>query len=118
MELKDTNHDYSKCLMGNAYSNDANGHFDSWESFKENWGGFIYRKSDGVTSYDDTYNFLFRYDLNVDDDSNYLELCFMLQRKGIYVNVIVDNITEKDMPEITEWLKGRKEYLKQLWSDV
>lgn len=112
--LKETNHDYQNCLVGNFYDNKTTGVFDSWEEFKEKHYGFM---SDG---FDDTYNFVFRYDIHKQDNDCYkLELCMMLQRKGIYSNLTIKNITQNILNiEVYEWLKGRSEYIKNLWKEV
>lgn len=117
--MKVTNHDYQHCLVGNYFSNDVNGRYESWEEFKRVWLGFVDGDKD-FEKYDDTYHFLFRYDINqYDDDPASLELCFMLQRKGIYSHIYVDNLTEEELNnEIPKWLKGRKQYLDNLWKEV
>lgn len=115
--LKETTHDYQRALVGNYYSNEPDGAYDSWQEFKDIWAGF--HSPTNVEKFDDTYHFLFRYDINDREELGFqLELCFMLQRKGIYTHIYVNNIQEDDMPEITKWLKGRKAYMLQLWKEV
>lgn len=120
MKVKATDHDYQGAVSGNYYSNDPNYTYPSWAEFKAVWAGI--RDGDDISTYgnyDDTYNFLFRYDINDRGENGFeLELCFLLQRKGIYSHIFVENIVDEDMPEINEWLKGRKEYLMALWEDI
>lgn len=112
--MKETNHNYQNCLCGNFYDGNCTGEYDSWEDFKKIYLGF---ESKG---FDDTYHFVFRYDITkVKEDEYYLELCVMLQRKGIYTHLYVNNIDQETLDtEITEWLKGRAEYIKSLWKEV
>lgn len=109
--MKETKHDYQNCLVGNYFSNDMSGKWDSWEEFKKNHWGF--NKED---TFDDTYHFVFRYDIHKRDNGYQLELCIMLQRKGIYTHIEIDNITQELLDsEITEWLRERKKYIDKLW---
>ena len=80
------------------------------------YAGFESNKED----FDDTYHFIFRYDIFKQLDGNYyLELCVMLQRKGIYSHLYIKNITKEELNTIVEpWLKKRAEYLKKLWREV
>lgn len=112
--LKETNHDYQGCLCGNYYDSKCTGEFSSWEDFKNNWAGFRGEE------YDDTYHFVFRYDIHKEEDDNYtLELCVMLQRKGIYVHLYINNINQKELDsEIKKWLKSRSKYMTDLWKEV
>lgn len=112
--MKETDHDYQNCLVGNFYDNKTTGKFDSWEEFRGEHYGFM---SDG---FDDTYHFVFRYDIHKQDDGNFqLELCMMLQRKGIYSNLTIKNISQDILDtEVYQWLKGRSEYIKNLWKEV
>lgn len=117
--LTQTDHDYGRCLRGNFYSSDPNGRYDSWADFKEAWYGFACADPT-FDRYDDTYNFLFRYDIHEAGPRLYqLELCFMLQRKGIYSRILVDGITQDDLDrDIYTWLQGRKRYMMELWAEV
>lgn len=112
--MKETNHDYQRCLVGNYYDRQCTGVYESWDEFKNNHFGFCGEE------FDDTYHFVFRYDINKQKDENYeLELCIMLQRKGIYTHHYIKNITQDELDtEVSQWLKGRAEYLKQLWKEV
>lgn len=110
--MKETNHDYQNCLCGNYYDGKMNGSYNSWNEFKETWLGFL------TNGYDDTWHFVFRYDIHKQEDENYrLELCCMLQRKGIYVSINIYNIDQKTLDmEVSEWLIGRKQYIDNLWN--
>ena len=110
--MKETKHDYQGCLVGNHFSKNCTGYFYSWEDFKKGFLGFT---SD--SSYDDTYHFVFRWDVNKELDGLYtLELCIMLQRKGIYIHQYIYNINQEILDgEVKGWLKGRKGYIDKLW---
>lgn len=115
--MKETKHDYQKCLMGNFYDSKCTAEYSSWEEFKTTHLGFCGKN---FNDFDDRYHFVFRYDIHKQDDENYeLELCMMLQRKGIYTHLYIENITQEELDtEVEAWLKGRCEYLKNLWSEV
>lgn len=89
------------------------------------WLDFITEWSTEEDPVDKDYNHLFRYDLDnaVDEDGIdipdkfELRLFFMLQRKGRYLPVVVENVEEKDMEQITEFLEGYWEYMKGQWSE-
>lgn len=111
--LKETNHDYQNCLVGNHYDSNMSGTFNSWQEFKDEHYGFM------GGEFDDTYHFVFRYDIHKDDYGYKLELCIMLQRKGIYTHLYIRNISQDTLDtEVYKWLKGRSEYLKSLWQEV
>lgn len=112
--MKETKHDYQNCLVGNFYDGKCTGKYDSWEEFKSTYLGFC---SDG---FNDTYHYVFRYDIHKEDDNTYtLELCIMLQRKGIYTHLYIFDIDKNILgTEVKEWLKGRYDYIKNLWSEV
>lgn len=113
--LKETKHDYQNCLVGNFYDNECNNEFNSWKDFKHTHLGFI-----SNNKFDDTYNYVFRYDIYKQDNGLYkLELCMMLQRKGIYTHLYINDIDEKLLnTEVKEWLKDRCEYIKKLWKEI
>ena len=112
--LKETNHDYNNCLIGNYYDSKCTGNYESWSEFKKIHSGFI------AEGFDDTYNFVFRYDIHKQKNNNYcLELCVMLQRKGIYTHLYIHNIRQNTLDtEVVEWLKERSKYLKNLWNEI
>jgi len=114
IDMKETTHDYQNCVAGNYYSTDMTGTYASWEEFKSSHYGFC---SEG---FDDRYNFVFRYDIHKSKKEDYiLELCMMLQRKGIYTNLWIENINQETLDtEVEPWLKERSQYLKELWKEV
>jgi len=109
--MKETKHDYQNCLVGNFYDSKCTGQYSSWEIFKSTYLGFT------SIGFDDTYHFVFRYDIDRQRGNNYcLELCIMLQRKGIYTHLYIYNIDQTTLDtEVKKWLKGRSEYMKSLW---
>lgn len=128
MELHATDHEYY-CSDTNYYVGNRNGEnyglceYDSWQEFCENW--MPWNKSDGTDpEIDWDYNLLFRFDINQkeDDEGNkldeyFLNLFFILQRKGIFRPVIVHSIKKEDMPYIEKTLKSAWNYLSDLWKE-
>ena len=114
--MKETKHDYQGCLTGNYYDSKCTGEFNSWSDFKNTHLGFNNSKE----GFDDRDHFVFRYDIHKQNDDNYiLDLCMMLDRKGIYTHLYIYNISQKLLnTEIKEWLKYRKKYLSELWTEV
>jgi hypothetical protein len=112
--LKETNHDYQNCIMGNFYDIKCTGQYSSWEEFKNNHLGFTSER------FDDKYHYVFRYDIYKHDNGLYeLELCVMLQRKGIYTHLHIYNIDQTTLDtEVKEWLRNRYDYIKSLWNEV
>lgn len=118
MELRATRHEY---YCETEVSSKLT--YATWQDFKDEWG------PDPVTQMplDQDYNHIFRYDLiQVEDDDGSgealpgkfeLRLFFMLQRKGRYLPVVIENIKEEDMEQITEFLEGYWEYMKGQWSE-
>lgn len=125
MKLEATNHEYY-CSNSNYYVGDYNGEnhglceYETWNEFKEDWmfdGNII----------DHDYNHCFRFDIRnkYDEekdediqDEYYLELFFILQRKGIFRPVIIKTIKEDDMYELEQYLKECCNYLKKQWEEV
>lgn len=112
--MKETEHDYQGCLTGNHYINNSSV-FENWDHFKNTWLGF----RTGLDKYDDTYHFIFRYDIHKINSLYVLELCIMLQRKGIYVKIQIWNITQLELDnEVKKFLSERKKYIVDLWKEV
>ena len=43
----------------------------------------------------------------------------MLQRKGIYTHLYIENINQEQLDtEVKEWLKDRYKYMSKLWKEV
>lgn len=95
------------CSESNYYSNECFHQFDSFDEYLKEWNDA-----------DLDYNMLFRWDLKQDDEGIfYLQLFFILQRKGIFMCEQVNNIQESDVNKILDYLKPRKEYIKKLWNN-
>ena len=111
LELKDYKHDYYCC--DSCYTdNDSACVYETWGDFCEEW-------SDA----ENCWNYLFRWDIyNKKDDYGttvyYMELFYMLQRKGKFVPILIRSITESDMNSISIFLKGKSEYIKNIWSPL
>lgn len=117
LELKNTEHSYY-CSESNYYVNGYNNFgrcdYDSWQDFRVDW------LDQDRLDLDDDYNHLFRFDICEDEEKpgNFrLLLFFVLQRKGIYLPVVIHKITKDDLPEIEVFLNGRWEYMKSQWSE-
>lgn len=113
LKLKKTNHPYY-CEM---YSTQFLQEYDNWDEFKNAFN---------LETIDHDMNYIIRFDLykyDIDengikrDDYYVLKLFYMQQRRGRYVPVIVNNIEEKDIKEINEYLKDCYEYTKKLWEE-
>lgn len=70
-------------------------------------------------------NLLIRYDIyrQEDDLGNdlggfRLHLFFVLQEKGIYKPIVIENIVEEDMPAINRMLDKYWEVLKDSWKEI
>lgn len=115
--MKATEHDYQGCVGSNFYDNKCNGQYDSWDDFKKHYLGFY-----DNDNFDDTYHFVFRYDIYISDvkrNKYTLGLCILLQRKGIYTNIFINNINQYLLDtEIKKWLQERYKYMKSLWKEI
>lgn len=117
LDLVPTNHSYY-CSDHNYYVNGDDNYgrcdYESWKEFKAEWVN-----TDG--SLDDDLNHLFRFDIvkedGIEKQGFTLWLFFILQRKGIYTPVQINNITQDDMPEITAFLRARWSYLQKQWEE-
>jgi hypothetical protein len=111
LELKETGHSYY-CELSNYYKADVAMVFDTWKDFVHEW------LDDGLLI-DDDYNHLFRFDIKKEEKRRKfsLELFFMLHRKGAFVPILIRKIEESDMPEISEFLEKRWEYMKNQWKE-
>lgn len=122
MEFKDLFADHAYyCSEGNYYSNECNYQYHSFDEFIEEYGAM-----------DFDYNLLFRWDLKkeleekqvdgewieVENGNITLSTFWMQQRKGRFVCIEINNITESDFKRITEFLQPRFEYLKRLWTPL
>jgi hypothetical protein len=121
MELKATKHHYY-CSDSNYYVGNRNGENHGRADFAT-WADF---KSETVFMNDHDYNHCFRFDITeqVDEETGdtiegkfSLSLYYMLQRKGNFIPVFIEEITEEDMPEIEEYLKDCWRYLESQWRE-
>lgn len=112
MEFKDlkVKHPYY-CNDNNYYSNDAREVSENWEDFISRWGDA-----------DVEYNHVFRFDIQENENDEgigqgtyYAEIFIMLQRKGKFVPVVVNNVKEQDKDSIIEFLQKHYEEVKRLW---
>ena len=115
MKLQKTNHSYY-CSESNYYvsvkQNYGRSDYRSWDEFKNDW---IFNGE-----FDDDLNHLFRFDIFETEGipGNFsMHLYFMLQRKGIFRPVIIENITQEDVMEIEVFLKDRWTYMQRQWEE-
>lgn len=118
MELKATNHSYY-CNDSNYFSSEVGESFDTWSEFKSEW-------LDEKLSIDHDYNHCFRFDINplfdpdldIEYDNRFsLHLYMMLQRKGIFIPIVIEEIFQEDMAEIKEYLHACWGYLQGQWEE-
>jgi hypothetical protein len=100
-----TKHSYY-CSDSNYYSNDAHIKYDNFDDFLSE-----FKDSDL------DYNLCFRFDIHKHDekDSYYAEIFMMQQRKGKFVPICINEVTEYDTDNIVKWLLPRYNYLNKLW---
>lgn len=111
--LWEVKHDYY-CNLGNYYSNGCGHTYESFDDFIAEWGDA-----------DFDMNLLFRWDWKVADpedennenQSDKLEIFWMLQRKGAYRFCEID-IVKEDEDKVKKFLKPRWEHLKGLWQPL
>lgn len=118
MELRNTNHSYY-CNDANYYSNKSLVEFKTWEDFKSSW-----LNEDLWIDHD--YSHCFRFDIKSHFDTELdeeikdkfsLHLYMMLQRKGNFIPILINEITENDMQEIERYLTDCWKYLKNQWAE-
>lgn len=106
--LKDlsVNHPYY-CSDSNFYSNKAGASYLNWEDFLREWGEDL----------DLDFNHVFRFDvIEKEKKGTYrMEVFFILQRKGIFYPVSIDDIKEEEAKSIIEFLRPHFEKTKELW---
>ena len=95
------------CSDSNFYSNEASSSHLNWNDFLNEWGGEL----------DLDYNHVFRFDIKEKEQKGtyYMEVFFMLQRKGIFYPVSISEVKEEDAQSILEFLKPHFEKTKELW---
>lgn len=74
---------------------------------------------------DPDYNLLFRYDIYQNEDKNSnlidsyrLELFYILQRKGIFLPILVNDFKDTDIEKFNIFIKTKWEYLKNIWEPI
>lgn len=100
------------CSQENYYSTDCSHEFMTFQDFLSEWDDS-----------DLDMNMIFRWDVKKKYDEStgeyidkYRMLLFvMLQRKGIFMSLLIDEVTDEDVPAILEFLKPRLDYIKELW---
>lgn len=112
MILKELAVDHSYyCSKNNYYSNDAAQSYESWKDFESEY-----------LNADKDFNFVFRWDIKLKDEEKegeyFMEIFMMQQRKGIFIPIQIKSISEENVPQIIEYLKGYSEYIKELWSPI
>ena len=117
LELKSTSHSYY-CHEANRHDISAVREYETWEEFKSSY--FT------GENYDDDYDHIFRFDIfdkaeradEGEDCSGFtLALFCIQQRRGYYTPIIIETITLEDMPEISDFLQKRWQYLEGQWSE-
>ena len=134
--LWDAPHPYY-CAPGNFYASPDKGchvEYDSWESFADPTEGltmnqqFLEGLGNGLYDGDPDYHVLWRWDWVKPDPDDYspedgeevpdydeLRLFYMLQRKAKNISVTV-YVTDVDELKVKEWLTGKAEYMRKMWS--
>lgn len=114
MKLWEANHSYY-CSESNFFDRDYTTEYNSWEEFIE-----------AEDDSDDDLNLVFRWDWKISNKegedyyepdeptTHQLQLCYMLQRKGIYRAVIVD-VEEDDEEKIRKWLAPKYQKMLEIW---
>jgi hypothetical protein len=122
MELLKTNHRYycsESNYYVNGYENWGRCDYDTWQDFKDEW-------LNNDLTIDHDYNHCFRFDIKnqLDEEKDeeilgryYMELFFILQRKGIFRPVIIKEIVETDMPDIEAYLQSCWNYMQGQWAE-
>lgn len=97
------------CASRNHHSNEGFRDFEIWEDFYEEW-----------KDYDLDLNHVFRFDISkYEEGANkgkyYMQVFFMLQRKGLFLPVEIKLVEDKDVPSIINFLKPHFENIKEMW---
>jgi hypothetical protein len=98
------------------YCSDQNWNDASAMETYKTWNGFMADNED----MDIDLNLVFRFDVKLKNDENetegyFMQLSVMQQRRGKYVPIIIETVTEEDVPSIVSYLSGHFEKMKQLW---
>jgi hypothetical protein len=106
MNLKDlaVDHDYY-ASDSNYYSKDAHLNYSSWKYFYYEFGDA-----------DVDLNLVYRWDVHKTDQGSYwMEVFIIGQRKGKYIPVHIESVSEDDVPQIIEYLTKHWLKLNSIW---
>ncbi len=96
------------CHTGNFYSNKPSKRWKDWASFYNE-----YKDADV------DMNLIFRWDVKRhDDDTYYMEIFIMRQRKGIFAPQVIEVVTEANVDQIVEVLTRHAETIKAIWNPI
>jgi hypothetical protein len=110
-ELANAGHPYY-CHDNNYYSNEAAQRYKTFKQFIEEWADA-----------DKDYNLLFRWDVTLRDEDKpekgySFSAFYILQRKGIFMPITVDKITEEDVPTLMKFISGYWDIMKKIWQPI
>lgn len=92
----------------NYFSNDASASFDTWQDFIDEWGDV-----------DRDYNLCFRFDVTEreEDGGGFgAQISLLQQRKGIYYPITIEEVEEKDVESMVNWLSPYWDLIQKLWT--
>lgn len=94
------------CHDSNFYSREAYQEWDTWADFYEEY-----------KDADIDMNLIFRFDLKQHEgqESYYLKVYFIRQRKGIFMPELINIVEEKDAQTVSELLQQHFETMQKLW---
>jgi len=98
------------CSDSNYYSNEASQVYETWKDFYEEFG-----------QADKDYNLCFRWDIKKNDETDqnyYMEVFYMLQRKGNFIPVMIKKVEESDVPAILKFLQEYWNAVQKLWQPI
>jgi len=101
-------HDYY-CILHNRNSNDAYHEYDTWHEFYLEWGDM-----------DLDMNLLFRWDIKPKKEAQHytMEIFIVLQRRGIFIPILIKDIQEKDLTQILDFLIPCAKKLQNIWKPL
>jgi hypothetical protein len=107
MKIKDlaVKHNYY-ASESNYYSNECSFNYDTWKDFHNEMG-------DSNTD----MNLVYRWDVNQSEDEQtyYMEVFIIGQRKGKYMASFIEVVTDEDVKSIVEYLNKSWKKLNQIW---
>ena len=95
------------CSESNYYSNEPNEEYETMEDFLDEW-----------FDADVDYNHVFRWDVSVDEDDGnvYAQVFVMLQRKGIFKPIYIENFEPESVDRFVDFIRMHEEVVKKLWN--